>query len=80
MRVGEQRAAADGAGRQAGVAPARPEEKKQTTTFFMTNEASMSLKTNHRHVKRTQNELKNGAHFERKMCSARQKPALNGQG
>jgi hypothetical protein len=62
------------------MTPAGAEGKKQSTTFFMTNEASISLKTKHRFLKRTQNELKNEAHFERKMHSARQKPALNGQG
>jgi hypothetical protein len=80
MRIRAQHAAADRAARQLGMTPAKLEGKKQTTTFFMTNEASMSLKTKHRFLKRTQNELKNEAHFERKMCRARQKPALSGQG
>jgi len=59
---------------------AMAEGKKQTTTFCMTIEARISMKTKYTFLKRTQNELKNGAHFERKMCSAGQKPALNGKG
>jgi hypothetical protein len=48
----------------------------ERSQYIIENTASV-CETN---SKRTQNEPKNEAYFERKMCSARQKPALNGQG
>jgi hypothetical protein len=84
MRVRGQHATADGVGRQAG-GDSGEGGGKQTNNNIFYDERSQYIFENKAQVfetnsKRTQNEPKNEANFERKTCSARQKPALKGQG